>query len=284
MFYLLTASIIWSFSFGLIKGNLTGIDSNLVSFLRISLSFLIFLPFIKKKNMELSLIIRLIITGAIQYGFMYITYIYAYKFLKGYEVALFTVFTPLYITLINDIRKKKFHPGHLIVSILAFAGTTIIIYEGVSSPNILKGFFLIQLSNIFFAWGQVSYRDIMRSAKNIKDINVFAFLYFGALIVTFASALITVEVSNISITLKEAMTLLYLGTVSSGIAFFFWNYGVRRAMIGTIAIFNNLKIPLAIIVSLLVFREEGNILKIIAGGSILAIAILYNETVLKKRL
>ena len=45
MIYLLAASLLWSFSFGLIKGTLSELDPNLVSFIRISISLLIFLPF-----------------------------------------------------------------------------------------------------------------------------------------------------------------------------------------------------------------------------------------------
>ena len=47
MVFLLLVSLIWAFSFGLIKGNLTGLDSNFVAFCRMFVSLLIFLPFLK---------------------------------------------------------------------------------------------------------------------------------------------------------------------------------------------------------------------------------------------
>lgn len=94
MLYLLSASIIWSFSFGLIKGNLTSLHPNLVSFFRIAISLLVFLPFIKVKNIPNRFKLKLVLIGGVQYGLMYITYIYSYKYLKGYEAALFTIFTP----------------------------------------------------------------------------------------------------------------------------------------------------------------------------------------------
>jgi len=51
MWLLLLVSIAWGFSFGLIKGNLTGIDSNFISFARMAFSLVVFLPFLKfKKN------------------------------------------------------------------------------------------------------------------------------------------------------------------------------------------------------------------------------------------
>ena len=47
MLQLIFVSFLWAFSFGLIKSQLTGLDSNLVAALRLWISFLIFLPFLK---------------------------------------------------------------------------------------------------------------------------------------------------------------------------------------------------------------------------------------------
>ena len=142
MLYLLSASLIWSFSFGLIKGNLTSLPPNLVSFIRIGISFLVFLPFIKIKSIPNRFKLKLVLIGAVQYGFMYITYIYSYKFLKGYEAALFTIFTPLYVSFIFDITKRRFHSNYLIISLLAVAGTAIIVYKEIASSNFIPGFIL----------------------------------------------------------------------------------------------------------------------------------------------
>jgi len=43
MLWLLIVSFIWAFSFGLIKTQLTGLDSALVSFIRLLISFFVFL-------------------------------------------------------------------------------------------------------------------------------------------------------------------------------------------------------------------------------------------------
>ena len=69
----------------------------------------------------------------------------------------------------------------------------------------------------------------MKAREDIRDRDIFAYLYFGAMIITLISVLITVDLNSIYITGKEALTLLYLGTISSGIAFFLWNFGVRRS-------------------------------------------------------
>ena len=62
-----------------------------------------------------------------------------------------------------------------------------------------------------------------------------------------------------------------------------WNYGARRTNMGTLAVFNNLKIPLAITVSLLFFGEQGDLPRLITGGIILLGLIIYNEIQFKNR-
>lgn len=277
MLYLLTASIIWSLSFGLIKTHLTTLPPNLVSLIRMAISFLVFLPFIRVRKLPGSMILRLGIIGAVQYGMMYIVYIYAYRYLKGYEIALFTIFTPVYISIIYDVIKRKFHSRTLIVSILAVLGTAVVVYRDVGSPGLLYGFFLIQLSNICFAWGQVRYREVMKKNGGIQDREIFGLLYAGALIVTFFSAFFTVDPGRISISTEQWLVLIYLGSVASGLAFFLWNFGVRRSGIGAISVMNNLKIPLAIMVSMTVFGETGNLPRIIIGMIVLIIALAWNS-------
>ena len=93
---LFIVSLIWAFSFGLIKDRLAGLDANFVAAARLLISLLVFLPFLRTRGLSRKLSLRLLAIGALQYGVMYITYIAAFNFLKAYEVALFTIFTPIY--------------------------------------------------------------------------------------------------------------------------------------------------------------------------------------------
>jgi len=73
--------------------------------------------------------------------------------------------------------------------------------------------------------------------------------------------------------LKQAGTLLYLGVLASGLCFFWWNKGAVLTNAGTLAVFNNLKIPLAVAVSLLVFGESTDLPRLILGGGLMIFAI-----------
>ncbi|MBA4375038.1 MAG: EamA family transporter [Anaerolinea sp.] len=284
MILLLLVSLAWAFSFGLIKGNLAGVDSNFVSFARMLISFLVFLPFIRFQNINRKLALKLALTGILQFGIMYIAYIASFKTLKAYEVALFTIFTPIYVTLIDDAIQKKFNPLYLLTAVLAVAGTWVIKRGDVLSPGILTGFLLVQVSNLCFAFGQVYYRRLMAKHEAIKDKEVFGFLYLGAVVVTLAATLIFTPLSTIALTAKQIWTLVYLGVFASGICFFLWNIGSRKVNTGALAVFNDLKIPLAVAVSLLVFGEKTNLQALLIGGAIVVASLVLNEWFARKKL
>jgi len=282
MLLLFIVSLAWAFSFGLIKGNLSGVDSNFVSFIRMAISFLVFLPFIKFRHINRKLFFKLALAGVMQFGIMYIAYIASFKTLKAYEVALFTIFTPIYVTLIDDAFRKKFNPLYLVTALLAVIGTWIIKSGEPLSPGILSGFLLVQVSNLTFAFGQVYYRRLMAENNELKDQHVFGVLYLGAVAVTLAATLLFTPLAEVALTAKQILTLLYLGVFASGICFFLWGIGSRKVNTGALAIFNDLKVPLAVAVSLLVFGEKTNWITLLIGGLIVVASLVFNEWLTKK--
>ena len=283
MLYLLLVSIAWAFSFGLIKGNLAGVDSNFVSFARMAFSLLVFLPFVRFKKIQPKRMLQLAFTGFLQFGIMYIAYTASFKYLKAYEVALFTIFTPIYVTLINDALRKKFTFAFLLTSLLAVVGTYVIERGQALSSGIWLGFLLVQISNLGFAFGQVYYRRVMAEEKELKDKDVFGILYLGAFIGTGIVSLIFTPFGSLHLTPTHWWTLLYLGTFASGICFFIWNFGARKVDTGALAIFNDLKIPLAITVSLVVFGEKTNLASLLTGGAIIIASLILNEIYVSRK-
>lgn len=283
MIYLLAASLIWAFSFGLIKGTLTGLDSSFVSFVRMGISFVLFAPMMRIRHVPPRLLLKLAVMGGIQYGLMYLFYIYSYQFLPAYQVALFTVFTPLFVTLIDDAFERTFNPLFLGTALLAVAGAGIISWrEGALEP-VLVGFLAVQASNLCFAFGQIYYKRLLRS-QEIPEVRLFGIVYAGAFLVTAAFAGSTVDFTALHLTAAQMLTLLYLGVIASGLAFFLWNVGARKTDSGALAVFNNLKIPLAVSVSMLFFGERSDPLRLAAGGLIVVLALVLNEFLMKRRL
>ncbi len=278
MFCLLIVSLIWSLSFGLIKHNLGGIDPNFVAWARMFLAFPMFLPFLRHKKLSPMLTIRLIGIGAVQFGLMYSAYLYAFRFLEAYQVALFTIFTPIYVTLINDIYVRRLQVFYLGLALLAVVGAGLIRYENAPYQSILMGFLLMQASNMCFAFGQIEYRRIRRQYRNLRDREIYALLYLGAVIVTSVTTTATQGWHNImDLTWVQVLVLLYLGFLASGLGFFLWNKGALVTNLGTLAVFNNVKIPLAVLASLFIFGEKTDLGRLLAGGGLMILAVVLAE-------
>src|SRR4051812_14675334 len=123
MLYLILVSLIWALSPGLIKGHLAGLDSSFIATVRLGLAFLVFLPFVRVRWLSAKSSLLLLFLGAVQFGVMYLAYNESFKHLQSYEVALFTLTTPIFVTLLSDALEKKFHVRSLLAALLAVAGT-----------------------------------------------------------------------------------------------------------------------------------------------------------------
>jgi len=276
MVLLLIASFIWAFSFGLIKKYLGGLDAGFVACVRIGLSFLLFLPLLRPRKTPWPLARRLVLIGAVQFGLMYVFYIQSFRHLAAHQVALFTIFTPLYVALADDALAKRFRPLHFWTALLAVAGTAVIVYSGLGSRGRLAGFALVQASNACFAIGQIAYRRLAAAGSRWRDRDVFAWLYLGGAAAAGLAMFLSAQPLDLHLGGGQLLVLLYLGLLASGVGFFLWNVGARRVAAGTLAVFNNVKIPLAVVVSLVLFHEQTDLLRLAIGGSAILLALYLN--------
>ena len=100
MWQLALVSLLWALSFGLVA-QLKGLDPAFVAALRTLLAALVFLPFLRARGLGARRALGLMAVGGLQFGLMYVAYIQSYRWLGPAEVALFTIFTPLYVALLG---------------------------------------------------------------------------------------------------------------------------------------------------------------------------------------
>jgi drug/metabolite transporter (DMT)-like permease len=283
MAFLFAVSVLWALSFGLIT-QVSGLGATFVAAARTLLAVLVFLPFVRIRGMRGRQVLALAGVGALQFGLMYVLYIGSYRWLHSAEVALFTIFTPLFVTLFNGLLVRRLTWVFLATAAMAVAGTGICLWTSLDRPGIFWGFLLMQLSNACFALGQILYRRIApRTGK--ADHELMGILYVGAAVVALAMALPAVQWDKVArMTPGQLGILLYLGAVASGVGFFLFNAGARRTDVGTLAIFNNAKIPLAILASALVFHERVDWMRLAAGGVVIAAALGLNGWLVRVRL
>ncbi|RMH65836.1 MAG: EamA family transporter [Calditrichaeota bacterium] len=275
MNYLFAVSLLWAFSFGLIKGQLTGLDAGWVSLIRLTLSFLIFLPFLFRVRQGLSpkILIQLAGIGGIQFGLMYILYIRSYHWLQAWQVALFTVSTPLYVMILHDGVRRRFHLRAVLAVVLVVLAASWIVYQPDKEYVWSVGFLLIQGANIAFAAGQVAYKLFREKHDDIPDRAYMAIAYGGAVVIALLYVGVTGPLTWPAPGPQQMLTLLYLGVVATGIGFWGWNKGAVRVNGAVLSIFNNLKIPLAILVSIFIFKEKADWWRLLSGSVIMGVAL-----------
>lgn len=275
---LLLASVLWSFSFGLIKGHLGGLHPAFVGFARLALTLPVFLPWLRIRILSPRAITGLLVLGGVQYGLAYSTYLYAYRYLEGHHVALLTIFTPLYVVLFDALRQRRAPWMPLAFACAAVAGAAVIQYRGVSWSGVAIGVALMQVANACFAWGQLAYRDFRAAHPTVADREVFGLLFVGGTLVT---ALTTTALGGWSsladVDADQFWILAYLGVVASGVGFFLWNRGAVTTPAPTLAVMNNLKIPLAVLTALVVFGERTDEVRLLVGGTVMVAAVVFAQ-------
>lgn len=312
MLLLILASVLWSVSFALIGKS--EIDPDLLAAARLGLAAALFLPALwashrsqraegiqseprwpsvlrhirkpagRKNNPRRH---RLLAIGALQFGVMYVLVLRSYQYLKGHEVALLTITTPLFVVFVESLMARRSSVRSWIGAAVAVCGAYVLRSANNADAggangagDFWTGFALVQLANLAFAAGQVLYRreEAPKGAPRptaAESAARFGLLYIGAFLVALPWAIVNVEPAALRLSQSQLGIVLYLGVVPSGLAFFLWNLGATRVSVGTLAVMNNLKIPLAVIVALLPpFLEEADLPRLRDSSLLFAAALV----------
>lgn len=278
MIRLLLVSLIWASSFGLIKTRLANLDPAAVAVLRLAAALAVFAPFLRPRLIPAALRVRLAAIGAVQFGVMYLLYLRSYAFLGAYQVALFTIATPLWVVLLDAAVVRRWRLRYGLAALLSIVGAAAVVAGHGIGSALFRGFVLVQLSNLCFAAGQVAWRfERTRLDAGIPDKAVFGWLYVGALVLSAAYSGAATRWSAFSPNPVQWATMAYLGVLASGAGFFWWNQGATRVNAGTLAAFNNAKIPLGIASSVVLFGESADWPRLLASGLFMGAAVWVAE-------
>lgn len=281
---LVFVTLLWAFSFSLIGEFLSGrVDSYFAAFSRVFLALLVFIPFMVKsfQRQNLSLYFKISIIGALQIGLMYVFYYNSFKYLSVAEVALFTIFTPFYVSVMYDILARRLRPLYLISVAVAVLGALVIRYGEINSEFWL-GFFLVQGANLCFGVGQSAYKFLLENVDLKAQIGHFGYFFVGASVITGVAFLFGGNFAKISLDLPQIAVILWLGVGASGLGYFLWNKGACEVDSGTLAIMNNALIPAAIIVNLVFWHKDADILRLLVGGIIIYISLLIHKKIIAR--
>ncbi len=276
MTLLILITILWAASFSLIGVYLAGqVDGYLVVFIRMALALLTVLPLFRWQSLrsDRRQLLKLAGIGAVQIGLMYLFLYHAFIYLSVAEVLLFTIFTPLYITLIDELILNRRHLPLIwwLAAAISVAGAAVIRYQPLSA-DFVTGFFLIQAANACFALGQVAYKRLPTGAK-LAQSQQFAAFFFGATVIAAIGVVAFADFAKLPTTTLQWGILIWLGVVASGLGYLGWNLATKQVNTGQLATMNNALIPAGILVNVLFWQQQTDYSRLAIGALIIVFAV-----------
>lgn len=274
MWILWAVTLLWAASFSLIGEFLAGqVDGYIAVFIRMVLALVLFLPLWRPRRLALLRQLQLAAIGAIQIGIMYLLLYHAFLYLSVAEVLLFTIFTPLYVTLVDEVLLQRKHlPARWwFAAALAVVGAAVIRFNQLSD-DFFTGFLLLQGANLCFAAGQVFYKRLPLGSER-NQLHVFALFFIGA---TLTTGLAMLSFANFSMQPNSALqwtVLLWLGLVASGVGYLAWNLASKRVNTAQLATMNNMLIPAGLLVNFAFWGQDVNWWRLVLGAFILLAAV-----------
>ena len=277
MTLLILVTVLWAFSFSLIGEFLAGqVDSDFAVLSRVLLAALVFVPMLRWRGVPAGLKMGITVTGMLQFGITYLCLYRSFSYLTVPEVLLFTIFTPLYVTLVDDALNRRFSPVALLAAAIATVGAGIIRYDGLSE-SFITGFILLQIANLTFAAGQVGYKHVMaRYPLDIPGYRTFGYFFLGALMIALPSFLIFGDPQKLPATGLQWGILAWLGLAASGLGLYLWNRGACDVDAGTLAVMNNALVPAGLLVNLLIWNRDADLLRLAIGGAVIVFSLWVN--------
>ena len=274
MGYLLIVTLIQAFSFSLIGEYLAGhVDSYFAVLVRVVLAGLVFIPLTRWRQVEPGFMRGMLLIGALQFGITYVCLYLSFRVLTVPEVLLFTILTPLHVTLIEDALNRRFNPWALVAALVAVAGAGVIRFDSIS-PDFFKGFLLLQLGNFTYAAGQVLYKRLVaRYPSDVPHYRRFGFFYLGALAVVLPAFLLFGKANFLPEAPLQWGVLVFLGLISTALGLYWWNKGACMVRVGTLAVINILHVPVGLILNLLIWNQHEPLGRLFIGGLVIVFAV-----------
>ena len=276
--YLILVTVLWAFSFSLIGQYLAGqVDSDFAVLVRVAIAAAVFIPFTRWRGLPWRLLGGLWLAGALQFGVTYLCLYRSFTVLTVPEVLLFTVLTPIYVTLLDDSLAKRFNPWALFAALFAVGGGVIIRFKNIEGDYLI-GFLLLQLANLTFAAGQVLCRQLLARYPTEQPLHrFFGHFFLGALLLAVPSFLLFGDAGKLPQSAVQWGVLGWMGLFATALGMFWWVKGSTLVDAGTLAIMNELHVPAGLLVNLLIWNRNADLHKLAIGGAVIVASLWINR-------
>ena len=276
--YLILVTVLWAFSFSLIGQYLAGqVDSDFAVLVRVAIAAAVFIPFTRWRGLPWRLLGGFWLAGALQFGVTYLCLYRSFTVLTVPEVLLFTVLTPIYVTLLDDSLAKRFNPWALFAALFAVGGGIIIRFKHIEGDYLI-GFLLLQVANLTFAAGQVLCRQLLARYPAGQPLHrFFGHFFLGALLLAVPSYLLFGDPGKLPQSAVQWGVLGWMGLFATALGMFWWVKGSTLVDAGTLAIMNELHVPAGLLVNLLIWNRNADLHKLAIGGAVIIASLWINR-------
>jgi len=101
----------------------------------------------------------------------------------------------------------------------------------------------------------------------------FGFFYLGALLIALPAFLLLGNSERLPSSMLQWSVLVWLGVVASGLGLYWWNKGASLVDGGTLAVMNNALVPAGLLVNLLIWNHDADLLRLALGGAVIAASL-----------
>lgn len=278
MRYLIIVTVLWAFSFSLIGQYLAGkVDPDLSVLVRVLIAAAVFVPMTVWRGLPSRLVAGFWLAGALQFGITYACLYRSFTVLTVPEVLLFTVLTPIYVTMIDDALIGRFNRWAMLAALVAVTGGIIIRFKPLQGDYLL-GFVLLQIANATFAAGQVLCRRLLLHYKPSQPLyRFFGHFFLGALLIALPSWLLFGDPAKMPTTTVQWGVLVWMGLFATALGMFWWTKGSTQVDAGVLAIMNELHVPAGLIVNVLIWNRDTDLQRLALGGIVIMASFWLNR-------
>ena len=278
MNYLISVTVLWAFSFSLIGQFLAGqVDSDFAVLVRVVIALAIFFPLTTWRGLPSALVRGFWLAGALQFGVTYLCLYRSFTVLTVPEVLLFTVLTPIYVTMIDDALQGRFNRWATAAALVAVTGGIIIRFRPLEGDYLL-GFVLLQVANATFAAGQVLCRRLlMRYQTDVPMHRLFGHFFLGALLLALPSWWLFGDATRLPQTTMQWGVLVYMGVFATALGMYWWVKGSTKVDAGVLAIMNELHVPAGLLVNVLIWNRDTDLKRLALGGVVIMASFGLNQ-------
>ena len=129
-----------------------------------------------------------------------------------------------------------------------------------------------------FAAGQVGYKHLARRyPSDIPLHRRFGYFFLGALVIVLPAWLLFGNPEKLPTTPSQWGVLVWMGVLATALGQFCWNKGATLVDAGTLAVMNNMAVPVGLILNLLFWDTDADLLRLTLGGLIILASLRINR-------